>query len=301
MEFGLPNPIEWAQQFAKQDIKSYAWEEEFSQTNEAWTEQFELYQNQQYDGEAQQEKHLYEQDQHHSQVKQQEDWATMFKEKMSLMPQDEADQQWTKMDKSWEKPVDGRFEEYTFATQNPYHTFDSEFLNDTTHHRNLTESLLALEAAVQKEPRNARAWLELGRRQQENENETAAIAALRKAVELDANNLEALLYLSVSYTNENYSNEAYDTLQQWIACHPKYSSLAPPFQGIMSIAKKHDQVTHSFMQAALTRPGQDMDEDVQTALGILFNISSEYPKAVDCFEAAISKRPQDYQLWNKLG
>jgi peroxin-5 len=233
------------------------------------------------------------------------DWAAEFKDKMEINSADDPDTMWENLEKQWTQDqqayshgADARFSQYTFTSDNPYATFPQDFLSDVTKHKNLTESVLALEAAVKTDPTSDK-WLELGRKQQENENDFAAISAFRKSLELNSGNLEALMSLSVSYTNENYASEAYDTLQLWIERHPKYANLAPI--GVIPMSQKHQVISQAFTRAAVSSPGADLDENVQTALGILFNISTEYHKAVDCFRAALSKRPNDYELWNKLG
>ncbi|EGF84049.1 hypothetical protein BATDEDRAFT_29203 [Batrachochytrium dendrobatidis JAM81] len=154
---------------------------------------------------------------------------------------------------------------------------------------------MALEAAVQRDPTHANTWMHLGQRQQENENDDMAICALLNCTRLDPSNLAAHLALSVSYTNEGYATEAYNALNTWISLNPLYEQ----FAGVPW--SNSEAVTEKFLAAASTVPGADLDEDVQIGLGVLFNISAEYDKAVDCFRAALVKRPKDYMLWNKLG
>ena len=66
----------------------------------------------------------------------------------------------------------------------------------------IQEAILCLEAEVQMNKENAEAWRILGQLFQENDQDEFAIIALRSAHEADPYDLQSLLSLGISSTNE---------------------------------------------------------------------------------------------------
>ena len=217
---------------------------------------------------------------------------------------------------------------YAFAQNNPYaHAAGQSAAAATTHHHAhhhvatddlsaaLTErheSLLQREAEVLREPHNASAWLSLGLKQQQNEREELAIAALRRATELDPFVADgaAHLALAVSYTNEGRRTDAYEHLNKWVDAIARdqegstyYANEIAQYRNLFgaalpnSIQDRQVYLSNMLIRLAQSRAersqggAEGVDADVQVALGVLFNSSEEYEKASDCFEAALSVRP----------
>ncbi|GAA5973782.1 hypothetical protein JCM11641_003154 [Rhodosporidiobolus odoratus] len=217
---------------------------------------------------------------------------------------------------------------YSFVQNNPYlqqrafstrqHAFhDAGALSSALLERH--DSLLQHEANVQQDPSSAAAWLALGLKQQQNEREDLAIAALRRAIELDSSVATgaAHLALAISFTNEGRRFEAYDELDAWAsslaanADQRVYRNEIERYRDLFgrqlptSMQDRHEYLSGLLIRLAQSRATQEgaagVDADVQVALGVLFNSSEEWEKAQDCFEAALSVRPDDPLLYNRLG
>ncbi|KAI0732088.1 peroxisome targeting signal receptor [Fomitopsis betulina] len=174
----------------------------------------------------------------------------------------------------------------------------------------LSEVASLLEAAIQKGELGEggyETWIMLGEVKSMDEHEDAAMRALAEGVkraEAAGATGQGMLSLAISYTNESYERASHTVLLRWL--HARFPDYPIPEDAWKSLTgagwHSHERVTEAFLGLAREQYGRgEMDPDVQTALGVLFYTSSEFDRAKDCFEAALTVRPKDYLLWNRLG
>ena len=202
--------------------------------------------------------------------------------------------------------------EYVFQhTSNPYIDSSSEESNLIEVARRLMaenrdiEAVQALEAEVRINPNSSEGWKMLGQLNAQFDRDIDAIKCLQKGYECDAFNLESMMALGVSLTNELDTVKAMNIFKQWIANHDKYHDIVSAgIESSSSYTPDYDfvqlkkQVMSLFTQAQARDPG---DFDVAIALGVLNNINRDYSFAIESFMRAVEIRPTDYTAWNKLG
>ncbi|KAG1862885.1 hypothetical protein C8R48DRAFT_603216 [Suillus tomentosus] len=199
---------------------------------------------------------------------------------------------------------------YQFQANNPYLLGDSS----RTHHHGMHvsdvqrayDSVLELEAAVQRDGNNAAAWYELGVKHQESEREKKAIQALERSVELDPTHLGAWLALSVSYTNENNRTGVHKAIKEWAIRNPNYTHMVQNATLTSAINVSSPGNFEALIECLISMARNadevgSVDADVQVALAVLLNTTDEYAKAQDCFLTALAVRPNDWLLYNRVG
>ncbi|XP_053246594.1 PEX5-related protein isoform X2 [Podarcis raffonei] len=201
---------------------------------------------------------------------------------------------------------------YYFHTENPFKDWPGAFEEGLKKLRegDLPLAILYLEAAILQDPHDSEAWQYLGTTQAENENEQGAIVALQRCLELQPNNLKALMALAVSFTNTSHQQEAYEALRNWIKQNPKYKHIVRSKKGSPALTRRMskaaeessllEEVKELYLEGA-HQNGEMIDPDLQTGLGVLFHLNGEFNRAIDAFSAALTVRPEDYSLWNRLG
>ena len=177
------------------------------------------------------------------------------------------------------------------------------------HNGNTQEAILCFESQLRNiDPDNSEAWLMLGKCNAENDEDRKAITCLENAVQRDPYSTEALLNLGVSYVNELNYEFALKHLTHWVTHNPNLDVLIDDDND----GNKEDEVNGLDKVKHLLNQAMEFTEtnnngnpestiDILEALGVVYNVSREYDQAIQCFRTASSRRPNDYQLWNKLG
>ena len=182
---------------------------------------------------------------------------------------------------------------YNFQDTNPFrHTSDpfEEGIQILKNDGNLSFAALAFEAACQMNQMHLEAWRMLGSVQSENENESAAIKALEQACELEPDDLDILIKLAVSYTNEGFEDRAYECLGQWLSTKYPHIQINEANADAQLPEERHtyERIKEAFIQAAqYSSTSESIDPDVQVGLGVLLFSDENYEMGADCFASAI--------------
>lgn len=189
---------------------------------------------------------------------------------------------------------------FAFEKENPYAEIDDAYtlackLNDEL---KVHDAVLALKAHLTKNPDHAPSWRLLGQLYQEKDEDERAIAYFKKAYDLDPYDLDSLLCLGVSCTNELNERVAMNYLVDWLRYNPEYCDLPIPDDTITDIDQLRKALKETFQQANEKNPD---DVEVLVCLGVIAFGEREYNLAAEYFGAAAHENPNDYNLWNKYG
>uniref|UniRef100_A0A673KEY5 PEX5-related protein n=1 Tax=Sinocyclocheilus rhinocerous TaxID=307959 RepID=A0A673KEY5_9TELE len=195
---------------------------------------------------------------------------------------------------------------YYFHTDNPFKDWPNAFEEGLRKSRegDLPNAVLLLEAAVLHDPQDSEVSEWAYKTTTQRFFRCFPVVCVCRCLELHPNNLQALMALAVSLTNTGMRQEACEALLSWIRHNPKYKQLLKSRTHLQaspgSRRPSYPSVKELYLEAA-QHNSDTIDPDLQTGLGVLYNLSSEFNKAVEAFNAALSVRPEDYLLWNRLG
>jgi peroxin-5 len=232
-----------------------------------------------------------------------EDYWNQLEDQWDTMAKQNDDHQWL----TEYNDLTHMYKDYQLQDNNPYSEIDDPLSEGKRllAAGELSGAILCFEASVKKMPENAESWQYLGVAQAENEQEPKTIAALQKCLDLDPKNLTALQSLAIAYTNESLYDAACRTLARWLGSNERYSYLAPnidlaKFRPSSFVDRDlFKSVEDAFLQA--TQQSSQVDPDLQNVFGVLYNLSGDLERAIDCFQVALMVKPDDARLWNRLG
>ncbi|GMH87653.1 hypothetical protein TL16_g10923 [Triparma laevis f. inornata] len=150
---------------------------------------------------------------------------------------------------------------------------------------NLKPAIQNFEAAIKIDNTLSAAWSYLGRSHAESDSDTSAIICFENGCLHDCYDLDLLLSLSVSYVNEGDDIRSSRSLKGWVKNNPDYAGI-----------QESDNVKEMLENCLKIRETPELLQ----ALGVLYNTSREWDKAVSVLSRAAEINP-GYEVFNKLG
>ncbi|KAM3718557.1 Peroxisomal targeting signal 1 receptor [Dirofilaria immitis] len=199
------------------------------------------------------------------------------------------------------------FEVYIFETDNPYLKESDVFEKGQQALDNglIVDAILYFEAAVQRNQENFEGWFQLGNCQTENENDKQAIAAYKRALNLQPEQKKVQFALATVYINECMELEALEALKQWIISYLHDDSIPLQFKIASSNPLENltirTQEVEELIQKVLSNAKTTDEAMLHNALSLVYNIKGDYRQAAEEVKLALLYNPKDYVLWNRLG
>jgi peroxin-5 len=227
-------------------------------------------------------------------------YAEMSKSNSETLTQGDYDNAWKSVAARLEE--DHNYQAVVPLEQNRYKDIDNSFEDGMRLYAEgqVQDALEAFEASIAKDPLNDEGWRMLGVCHAENDEDKKAIQCFVKCLECDPYNLDALLAMGTSYVNEMDSVKALETLRSWVTHNPVFHGLTiTPDE--YTDGSLMDEVIQLMVAASNHLSNKSDEGDVMTVLGVLYNVSQDFNSAIECFQRALSARPNDYSLLNKIG
>ena len=162
---------------------------------------------------------------------------------------------------------------------------------------NPEEALKAYRKASELQPSDAEPHLEAAILLEQQKNVTAASQEFQKALDLDANNRDALAGLVNTYSRSGQLPQAEALLRRMIATQPQNATLHIQLGRVLAAQKNNDEAIAELSKGLDLSP----DPTANRELIQLLLDEKKYPEAIVRFKPAIQANPSDPDLHYLLG
>lgn len=244
-------------------------------------------------------------------------WTESLKNYEAYGAVDDLNEHWQHASDIQEMQYQNFTENYKFSESNPYINAQNplDSLKDNLISGDLNQTVLILEAYLQKNVSDFKAWRSLGIVLQDMDQDQRSVSCFLNALKYNPEDQDTYLQLGVSCTNIFDEIHALSFLEKWLHNNPYYKDYItslPKHEFLVSEERlrednwKVEEIDE--INALLTEKFQLVksqsktnDPELNTCLAIMYFIKRDYQSALKYFEMVLERDPSNYSIWNKIG